>query len=390
MQENQNFKGNNKILTQNSYPNLSQPAPHSNEILDLLSKLNDSFPKNQELTTLFSDLKILIEHSNFGLENKENIENYKNQRNEKEPKLETNKSALIKKFLKNSPSIPKTNIKMVHSDSLRSLESSQSPRLISKKLANLATIDMTTDIPALTLDSDNNLESVESLPITSRSEDLQTFRVSASNLIRRMNPKKNCKAMKASNFKKNKKIGNRSNSGYNNIFSTYYESKSMKDSDTKALEENSKEQIYGNSNHLFNSEYYENSKATNSNIKINERLKNVDPNHYSQEENKNMTINCEKCETGRESILGKVDDQNFSKLKYLYKYPFRKVGDTVASLKFYKQIYHKLNGEHHKCSSNCEYLKRCYKNKDLRSSCSPKEELRHNKVVIDKLPLIFE
>lgn len=360
------MKENTKVLTQNIYP---KSASHSNEILALLSKLNDSFPKNQELATLFSDLKILLEHLNFGPENKENIENYKiNQPNsQKMPilNLEANNSTLIKKFLKKSPSLPKTNLHIVHSNSFRSLESSQSPRLISKKLANLVAIDITTDLHALTIDSANNLESVESLPMTSRSEELQEFRVSDSNSINSKNPKK---SSKQSNFRKNKLNGNRMSSGNNSIFSSCYEG-------GRSIQENDKN---GKRNQFINSEYHENSNTTISNaIKTNENLKNLKTDPYSPE---------------REMTQHRVEDRNFSKFKYLYKYPFRKVkvGDTLASLKFYKKIFHKINGEHHKCSSDCEYLKRCYKNKDLRSSCSPKEELQQNKVVIDKLPLIFE
>lgn len=352
-----------------------------------MSKLNDYFPKNQETTTLLSDLKILLEHSKFGLENKENIENYKNQSNPEtentEKKLQAKKSNLIKKFLKNSPA----DIKIAHSNSMRNLESSQTPRLRSKKLSNLANIEMTTNLPTITIDSSNNLESVESIPFTSRSEDLQDFRVSASNLINRKN---SMKILKSSNFKKNRQIGNRKDSGNNNIFSTYYES--FKDSDSKDLEEDSKVKNSEQINNLFYSEYYENSNDTIINMKNNEDLKNFDQNFPNQWPNKNTPCNLEKIETSRDlaKAQSKVENPNFSKFKFLYKYPFKKVEDTVASLKFYKKIFHKINGEPHKCSSNCEYLKRCYKNKDLRSSCSPREELQHNKVVIDKLPLIFE
>lgn len=94
------------------------------------------------------------------------------------------------------------------------------------------------------------------------------------------------------------------------------------------------------------------------------------------------------------------DSQNFSKNKFLYKYPFKKIGDfkTLEDEQQYNfsdgfddyfgNLYKKLIKQHEKCGPNCDHLKRFYHRVSFVNKHIKKEEFSINKSVIDKLPMV--
>ena len=95
-----------------------------------------------------------------------------------------------------------------------------------------------------------------------------------------------------------------------------------------------------------------------------------------------------------------MEDPNFAKRKYFYKYPFRKIDskyntettnktDDITD-KFFEALYEKLVKQHAKCGPNCGHLKRFYQRIGFVNKYIQKEEVVMNKNLIDKIPYINE
>lgn len=97
------------------------------------------------------------------------------------------------------------------------------------------------------------------------------------------------------------------------------------------------------------------------------------------------------------------EEENFSKLKYLYQYPFRSITTQLKKknntknlglqrnnyqddFDSFASVFKNLLKNHEKCSFPCEHLKRFYKRVKFVSKYLSKEELILQKNVIDKLP----
>lgn len=94
------------------------------------------------------------------------------------------------------------------------------------------------------------------------------------------------------------------------------------------------------------------------------------------------------------------NNQNFSKNKFLYKYPFKKIRDfkTLEDEQqqnfsdefddYFGNLYKKLIKQHEKCGPNCDHLKRFYHRVSFVNKHMKKEEFSINRSVIDKLPMV--
>ena len=102
--------------------------------------------------------------------------------------------------------------------------------------------------------------------------------------------------------------------------------------------------------------------------------------------------------TQEEKDLEKLEDYNFSKKKYFYKYPFKGIGYKYGNEKsnkteditekFFENLYLKLVRQHERCGSNCGHLKRFYQRIGFVNRYLQKEEVIMNKNVIDKIPYL--
>jgi hypothetical protein len=94
------------------------------------------------------------------------------------------------------------------------------------------------------------------------------------------------------------------------------------------------------------------------------------------------------------------ENKNFSKNKFLYKYPFKKIADFKTSEDeeqlniadgfddYFGNLFKKLIKQHEKCGPNCDHLKRFYHRVSFVNKHIKKEEFTINRSVIDKLPLV--
>ena len=90
-----------------------------------------------------------------------------------------------------------------------------------------------------------------------------------------------------------------------------------------------------------------------------------------------------------------IIEDNFSKNKKLYKYPFKSIHnkyevkdnetDFDYSFDAFEKIYRNLIAKHEKCGSSCDHLKRFYNRIGFVNRFNHKEELYMQKNIIDKL-----
>ena len=102
----------------------------------------------------------------------------------------------------------------------------------------------------------------------------------------------------------------------------------------------------------------------------------------------------------KEKDVLEVEEINFSKKKYFFKYPFKtiehkykpeKINKTDdMTEKFFENLYMKLVRQHEKCGPNCGHLKRFYQRIGFVNKYLQKEEVAMNKNVIDKMPYLNE
>lgn len=90
------------------------------------------------------------------------------------------------------------------------------------------------------------------------------------------------------------------------------------------------------------------------------------------------------------------DSSNFSKIKHLYKYPFKDIdeykydiseGNLDNNQEFFEKIYRDLCQKHELCGPDCGHLKRFYHRIRFMGPFLRKKELSLQKSIIDKLPL---
>ena len=95
------------------------------------------------------------------------------------------------------------------------------------------------------------------------------------------------------------------------------------------------------------------------------------------------------------------EDQNFSKKKYFYKYPFKNIDSKYQKTenktetkditeKFFESLYAKLVKQHARCGSNCGHLKKFYQRIGFVNKFIQKEEMAMSKNLIDRIPYFNE
>jgi hypothetical protein len=117
----------------------------------------------------------------------------------------------------------------------------------------------------------------------------------------------------------------------------------------------------------------------------------------------NFDINDFESVTPDNPLLSINEEENFSKIKYLYHYPFRDINfqnrkDNFKNLKknddkklndydSFASLFKKLIQNHKGCPFPCDHLKKFYKRIKFVNRYLSREELTLQKNIIDKLPL---
>ena len=96
------------------------------------------------------------------------------------------------------------------------------------------------------------------------------------------------------------------------------------------------------------------------------------------------------------------NEGNFSKKKFLYKYPFKQIEaylhldknqcsktEKSQNEEFFQRVFKDLCQKHQGCGKNCDHLSRFYNKIGFISKFRNKERLLEQRTVIDKLPLDF-
>lgn len=92
---------------------------------------------------------------------------------------------------------------------------------------------------------------------------------------------------------------------------------------------------------------------------------------------------------------GEEDPSNYSKKKFLYKYPFKDIeeygyGEFGPSKEFFERVYSELSQKHESCGKDCRHLKRFFGKVRFMGKNRKKKELQVQKNVIDRLPFEFK